>query len=235
MLDLNALRSYCEGFYGYGELEAPHWFISMEEGGGTSEKEIATRIEAWITRGCHELEDLKEYHQAIKIDKWFRVHPPIQKTWYATIRMLLILDGQLPSPALAQDFQRDSLAQFGGNSRLSPLFPLPSKSLDDWKYAAWTDAPTFDNRFSYRKNFEQMRVSHLASGISRARPRTVVFYGQSYRDYWHQISSIKFKPHSDGFEIGNTVETCFIICRHPAAQGVTNAYFDSIGRLLAAA
>ena len=235
MLDLKTLRSFCEGFYGYGELDAPHWFISMEEGGGTSEEEIATRIDAWIARGCLELEDLREYHHAINIDKWFREHPPIQRTWYATIRMLLILKGQLPSAALAQDFQRDHLARFGGNSRLSPLFPLPSKSLDDWKYASWADTDTFGDRNSYRRKFEQLRVSHLASSIARVRPRTVVFYGQSYRDYWHQIAPVKFTPNSDGFAVGSTDGTRFVICRHPAAQGNTNDYFDTIGRLLAAA
>jgi hypothetical protein len=102
MLDQHALNEFCENFYGYGEAHAPHWFISMEEGGGNSPEEVAARIGVWKVRGATELEDLGEYHRAIGVDKWFTSHPPIQKTWYASIRILLVLLGHLPTPELAR-------------------------------------------------------------------------------------------------------------------------------------
>ena len=234
MLDQDTLQSFCESFYGYGEADAPHWFVSMEEGGGTSEEEIATRIGTWVSRGRREIEDLNEYHHAININKWFSAHPPLQKTWYATVRMLLILGGHHPSTDLARHFQRDHLARHGGNNRLSPLFPLPSRSLDDWNYAAWVDGAAFGDRASYRSHLENVRVNHLAAGIIRARPRTVVFYGQSYGEYWRKIAAVDFQRNVDGIELAANTYTQFVICNHPATQGIANEYFDAIGRSLAA-
>ena len=44
MLNPSLLQAFCEGFYGYGAADARHWFISMEEGGGTSEQEIQAYV-----------------------------------------------------------------------------------------------------------------------------------------------------------------------------------------------
>ncbi len=35
-LDDALLEAYMDGFYGYGNLAGPYWFIGMEEGGGDS-------------------------------------------------------------------------------------------------------------------------------------------------------------------------------------------------------
>ncbi len=235
MLKPDDLRSFCQNFYGYGEQSAPHWFISMEEGGGTSEPEIQMRLDAWISRGRRELEDAGEYHDAIHLGKWFASHPPIQRTWSASIRMLLIFGGVQPTTERVREYQRTTLGRKGGVSRLSPLFPLPAKSIDHWHYGEWTDDNDFSNRRSYRKFLERVRTRHLSEQIRQFAPRTVVFYGQSYMEYWHAIAGLQFTHISDGFAIAKNVGTRFVICKHPAVQGITNEYFETIGRRLAAA
>lgn len=232
MLDRVALKAYCESFYGYGDASAPHWFISMEEGGGSSEEEIATRISAWEARGRRELEDLPDYHRAIGINKWSSDYPPLQKTWYASIRILLILAGESPDIERSRRFQRGDLGRNIGNNRLSPLFPLPARSIDDWNYCAWVGDEQYSNRASYRRHLEKLRTEHLRNGIETTKPRTVVFYGQSYRDYWRQIAGVTFERCRDDWEVGSNGSTQFVICRHPAAQGVANEYFNAIGRFL---
>ena len=44
MLDDKLLEKYIHNFYGYGNLNSSFWFISLEEGGGHSEKEIQKLI-----------------------------------------------------------------------------------------------------------------------------------------------------------------------------------------------
>ena len=235
MLDLKALRSFCEGFYGYGELEAPHWFISMEEGGGNSEKEVSLRLNAWDTRGRRELEEIHDYHRAIGLDKWFSERPPIQKTWAASIRMLLAMEGHDTDRESVRMYQRDQLARRGGAIRLSPLFPLPSKSIAEWNYSAWSTSTRLSDRAAYKQNLELERVEHLRHQISQHAPRTVTFFGASYMKYWESIANINLQLSAEGFRIGRMGRTKLIVCNHPATQGIQNEYFIVAAHALRAA
>ena len=62
MLNDDVLLKYIHNFYGYGSFNADYWFISLEEGGGHSEKEIQNRLNVWEKRGSKQLEDCRSYH-----------------------------------------------------------------------------------------------------------------------------------------------------------------------------
>ncbi len=220
------------GFFGYGVADAGHWFISMEEGGGTTEEEIGLRLGAWDARGRRELEEIDEYHRAIGLGKWFSPHPPIQKTWAASIRIVLAMDGLSTAVENVRIFQRDSLARRGGKTRLSPLFPLPSMSLDHWKYSEWSGATELKDRASYKQHVEAARVTQLAESVGKFRPRTVVFFGSSYLSYWERIAGVEFTATPEGLLVATSNGTRFIVCKHPATQGMTNAYFLSAAAAL---
>jgi hypothetical protein len=235
MLNPTLLQAFCTGFYGYGAADANHWFVSMEEGGGNTEQEIQARLGAWDGRGRREIEEIDEFHRAIGQDKWFTYHPPIQKTWAAAIRMVLAIDGKATDLESVRAYQRDWLARAGGETRLSPLFPLPSKSIDHWNYEAWSGAQQFANRRSYKEHFESLRIEHLRKAILGSAPLTVSFFGASYFEYWARIAKSDFRVSSDGLQFGRMGSTKFVVCNHPATQGITNEYFISAAQVLGAA
>jgi hypothetical protein len=232
MLNATLLQSFCTGFFGYGTNGADHWFISMEEGGGGSESEIEARLQAWDKRGRQELEEIHQYHHAIGQGKWFEGHPPIQRTWAAAIRMVLAFDGLSTSTETVRAYQRDRLGRQGGSTKLSPLFPLPSKSLDHWNYGAWSNDAVLADRTSYRRRFESLRIEHIAKSISDMRPKTVTFFGASYKDYWTRIAATNFSFDATGISIARKNGTKFVICKHPATQGITTAYFLEAAKTL---
>lgn len=234
MLNQSLLEGFCESFFGYGAASASYWFISMEEGGGTTEQEVQARLNAWEIRGCRELEDIDAYHRAIGQDKWFQLHPPIQRTWAAMIRVVLAHSGEKADVESVRAYQRDRLARAGGETRLSPLFPLPAKSLDDWQYGKWSGSERLSSRANYRAALESRRVTHLASAIAELGPPRVVFFGLSYLNYWSQIAGIPLQPVGNIAHIGATEQTRFVACRHPATKGISNEYFSRIGAALKA-
>ena len=221
MLQHSELKDFCESFYGYGDASASKWFVSMEEGGGNTEDEIQTRVSSWIARGRRELEDAQAYHRLIGLGHWFDLRPKIQKTWAASIRMLLVLEGRPTDRESVRAFQRGRLGGINSGHRLTPLFPLPSKSLDHWNYGEWTESPELRSRQMYRSNFEALRKSRIAEAIAATGPKSVVFYGTSYRAYWSSIANTIFQVNPDGYEIGQRDGTYYVICKHPAVQGVS--------------
>jgi hypothetical protein len=229
MLNPTLLRDFCSSFYGYGALDAAHWFISMEEGGGGSEQEIETRINVWLARGRTELDDIAEYHHDINQTKWFSPHPPIQRTWAAMIRVVLSFDSLATDVETVRVYQRDRLGRREGLMRLSPLLPLPSKSLNHWHYDAWTQDQAFVSRVKYRDMFADTRVKHLSQATRTLQPKTVTFLVLSYMEYWQQIASTKLVAHDELGYVGKANGTSFIACKHPAVKGVPNEYFVQVG------
>lgn len=53
------------GFCGYGNYDAEHWLLGMEEGSGGSVDEIARRLDAWQSQGEPELADVVTFSTAI--------------------------------------------------------------------------------------------------------------------------------------------------------------------------
>ncbi len=235
MFDSLQLKDFCENFYGYGDISASRWFISMEEGGGDTKNEIAKRVSTWLSRGRQELEDAQEYCREIGLGHWFDSHPKIQKTWAASIRILLAIKDRPIDTESVREFQRTRLGRLDCGHRLTPLFPLPSKSVDQWNYGKWTDSPDFKSRKKYQSKFETVRTSRISAAIASHKPASIVFYGTSYSHYWKSISKAVFKSDPGGYNIAQTGETSYIICKHPAVQGISNEYFKSIGHRLASA
>lgn len=232
MLDPNVLKAFCSGFYGYGAPDVPYWFITMEEGGGKTEVEVQTRLTAWKSRGSRELEEIHEFHRAINQASWFECRPKIQKTWAAAIRMVLIAEGKVPTTEGVRLFQRDRLARSGGNTRLSPLFPLPAQSLDHWNYSTWANDATFASRSQYKVELERARIEHLSEAIRKHEPSFVAFFGTSYLESWSRIAGIHMTPIDDALHYGRTSATKFIVCRHPTFHGVPHSHFEGAAHVL---
>ncbi|MGA2880047.1 MAG: hypothetical protein ABSG13_13955 [Bryobacteraceae bacterium] len=68
MLNSELIHSHMETFAGYGNADAPHWFIDMEEGGNADGAFLLKRFNTWSTRGRLIFEDLRNYH--LRTSQW---------------------------------------------------------------------------------------------------------------------------------------------------------------------
>lgn len=134
-LDDKTVKAFIEGFFGYGNWAAPIWFVGMEEGGGESVAEIRRRIDAWSSRGQHDLEDLVEYHEAIGVMKHLGERAKLQPTWSKLVHVLLGIRGDVATPATVREYQTTNWGRRNGASCLIELLPLPSPGISDWIYS----------------------------------------------------------------------------------------------------
>lgn len=221
MLDNNALRGFIDHFFGYGELEAPIWFIGMEEGGGASQDEIEARLATWVARGRPQVDDLAEFHLAFGDGSRFVENAPIQSTWKELIRVMLLLNGKTPTRETMRAYQIAEFGRKGNGVALLELLPLPKPSLKAWPYAAWTCPNSFPELHtvdSYKDQVIPQRIAAIRELIAQHAPKAVVFYGKKYLAHWEAISGAEFvdalAPHY--VDVGNTT---FVLLPHPVAFG----------------
>lgn len=230
MLDDTLLSGFSETFFGYGSLNAPAWFIGMEEGGGASEEEIAKRLSAWRSLGEGKLVDLVKFHRAIGEDRWFSPNARLQPTWSKLIRLILSWKGKQVSRQAILDFQTSSLGQESGEAALLELLPLPSPSVGNWGYSDWSNLSWIQSREDYRIHLVDKRISGLRQLIEEHHPKLVVFYGRTYEANWSKLTGIDFASGANT-EASWTLKgmTQFCSLPHPTAYGVTNRLFEGAG------
>lgn len=236
MIDNQTLSDFSRGFYGYGTYDAPFWFVGMEEGGGNSERDISARLQAWIARGCRELEDVAEYHQAIGITKHWTEVPVLQPTWARLIRIVLSYRVGTTSTEQVREYQRSRLGRPNGETCLIELLPLPSPGTNRWLYGDLSSVPELQARETYVRSFSAWRAEHIRSRLSEHKPAFVIFYGMKYMSSWEAISQMALKRAAGrDFHTASQGGTTFIAAKHPAAHGASNEYFHSIGQWMATA
>ena len=233
MLDDSLLDDFIHSFFGYGSDSADLWFIGMEEGGGTTEAEIARRLSFWQSRGQNELEDVCAYHEALGMADFFREPVKLQRTWAQLCRMALSAQGEPDDLAAVKAFQKDRLGRWNSSNCLMELLPLPSPGTGQWLYPNWSNLRFLSSREGYKDRVLPMRIRSLKQRIEERQPFCVVFYGSVYRDYWQTIAGSAFtRIDPDGYGWVKKNGTNFLITQHPAAKGITNQYFQSVGKFL---
>lgn len=242
MIDTQLLQKFIFGFYGYGNYAAKYWFIGMEEHVGEKEdsEELETKFDAklklWKARGYKELEDLVDYLTDLGNTR-FNEPVALVPTWSKIIQVLYGIEGQDPSIAQVKEYQKSKLArEKPGESCLIELLPLPSRNINDWPtaYAKYSTTLQFlVSRHEYKKHVRSKRIAFLKRKIEECRPKAVVFYGVGFQEHYEEIAGVGFQPTRDGILKGKNRHTFFAIAKHPVAHGVTNAYFNQIGRMIA--
>jgi hypothetical protein len=233
MLNDELLEAFIQRFYGYGSYTALTWFIGMEEGGGHSEAEIAQRLHVWDDRHRHEVEDLAQYHAALGITRYFDAAPALQTTWAKLIRTQLAEDSSPISTSAIREFQRSVWGTWYGGTCLLELMPLPSRNLKHWPYGQMSAIPYLQSRETYLNTVVSHRIETMQQRILQYRPDSVVFYGMQYREWWERIAGVPLAPMPDHAMMwGENEDTNFLVLKHPAAVGATNAYYEDAGRLL---
>jgi hypothetical protein len=236
MFDDQLLQAFINGHYGYGDYHAKYWFVGMEERGGKSPKDISQRLNAWDKLGRNELDDVVEFHREIGINKHFVEPVVLQPTWNKIIRVLLSIEEHHPTTtAEVKAYQKNQLARKNGKSCLVELLPLPSPKANAWlHYDKYSRLPFLKTRPEYVGQVKPRRIEDLRCRIEQYKPEVVVFYGIRYEEDYLQIAGVEFKVNSDGVKVGKNNDTVFVMTAHPIAHGVTNAYFNQIGQMIAA-
>jgi hypothetical protein len=235
-LDNQTLKRFMTTFYGSGNYEGNYWFVGMEEGGGSSLEKVYTRIRAWQDLGEAELVDIVDFHHLIHHPEYFRNPVKLQRTWMQQARIVLASKEHASTTDAVKVYQRDRIGRKGDETCLLELLPFPSPHSSTWHYASWSDIWFLQDRALYQKYCLPQRMCHLHERVHEYQPKLITFCGTSYIPYWKLIAGkdVLFDDQG-GFWVGNSRGTIFVIVKHPAARGITNAYFEDVGRFIRSA
>lgn len=238
LFDDDLLQSFTDTFYGYGNYQGRYWFVGMEEGGGGSFEEIARKLSAWDTRGQKELESFGESSSESAQSKHFTDQPKSQATWNKLIRILLSIEGEIPSLDAVKTYQATRWGRSDSDNCLLELLPLPSPSTGKWLYGNHSALPHLGTREAYGNHYAEQRSLHIKSRIEEYEPDVVVFYGfdEWYRQWWKLIAGVEFTLANVGGHkayLGSNGHTVFAIVKHPVTRGISKEYFHQIGRIIA--
>jgi hypothetical protein len=177
-------RVLAENCYGYGNWNAPYWFVGPEQGQGDWEDgKLERRYRAFIELGKDGLSDCFNFHQHIGETRWCS---ELQSTWKRLILILLAYKGLPTENDKILSYQCRDLGNATGETCVIELSGLPAKNF----------SVTRD-----RKSFREKRIQEILSKARAAKPKFIVIYGKSQRKYWENIESnepnlnIRFEPH----------------------------------------
>ncbi len=235
MLDDQLLETFMHGFYGYGNYQAPYWFIGMEEGGEATFEDIAKQLEIWDAWGRKELLDVAKFASAMdkkQMKRLYDDHPSLQKTWRNLIRVFLTAEGRPADNETMRQYQKKSWGTEGGETCVVELMPLPSPGINSWLYKDISRLPYLTSREIYLEHLVNSRIAHLQNKIMRFQPRAVVCYGSKYDNHWKRLTEVDdWKKSPEGINYSENNCTLFISTKHPTRS--TNEHFLNIGKLIA--
>lgn len=219
------LNDYIHGFFGYGSLSAPLWFIGMEE--GTGQETLDQRLQAWKDLGSEATLDIRLFHERIGETRWFSMAPAIQRTWRRLIIVTLHYRGVSADKERIRSYQAAELAR--QSEALLEVMPLPHKSLRQWDHQG-----LFPSRSDYLSALAPQRLAVLQKAISTHTPKAVVMYGTTppYPDYWRALAGGPLTSTEQGWSFRRSSETLYVVCQHPVAHGITDQYYECIGDFL---
>ena len=230
-IDEQLLR-FVDNFWGYGSLSASYWFIGMEEGGGDSWRVVLDQLEAWEGGGAPQMARFRPPQTQLNSNRWFGPDARIQPYWGKIIRVRLAAEGRKCDRDSVRDYQVNQLAAPHGDTCLLELLPLPSPSTKDWIYGRHSSLSLLKNRPAYLAELVPRRVHALRSLISEHRPPYVIFVGLSYAKLWNSVAGTDLPTRPERPVTCPGSPTRMVISRHPSSRGVTNEYFEQIGRAL---
>lgn len=226
MITANIIQKRLELFWGYGNFEAPVWFVGMEEGLGknTSVKELEARFVA--ADGKMTVDMRRDMAQVPDHIRFFKESAPVQASWKYPIALYLYLKNRKePSKQDIRDYQMYML----GDSELKndaaiELMPLPSHKAneDTWIYDKY-GIFGLGSRSEYLNAYKPKRVRELANLIEIHSPKLVIFYSKSYLPDWIQIIGEKPKEIISQMYFIKNCKTSFCVIPQGVARGMSYA------------
>jgi len=209
-------------FVGYGRLDAPVWFLGMEEAGG-GEENLYARLK------FRTVEDCAEAHRILGITKHHWGRRVIQRTWRGMCYIMLRLNNQTAGAENIRNYQAEYLGRFGGQTLLVELMPIPKSSIGAWGYEELI--PQYASREDYYQKAKPRRLAYLQGLIRESHPKIVIGYGKSYwLEYQALFSDLKFTPNGQ-FLVGKATELTVVLTDHFTAQSM-NGKLDEVVDIL---
>ncbi len=199
MKDKN-LEDYINSFFGFGNLNAPIWFIGKEEAGEA--KDITSRVTGWVKLGRPNIADNYEFHsefanQLGKSNKFkylFRgKNANLQPTWNGLIKLQFAIEkGKFVSEEILKEFQSYKFGRKDSQNAILELFPLPSSNHNRHDYSKVSNLTYLENKKVYKTKITSSRIEYLKNKIIEKKPKFVVFYATSkeFIAYWKRIVNV---------------------------------------------
>jgi len=195
----------------------------------THGSDIQKRVEARLHLGRETgLSDCREFHYRIGDERWHRKKPPaeLQSTWRRLMLLLMTFLGESADNDSLRKYQSEHWGMQKDKTCVSELFGLPAPNFKAYEALM-------------RKLFKQeeiddilqKRIGFLREKICEHKPELVVMYGRGARKKWREIAGCPL-PDDKILKIGSTMMVSAI---HPTARGVTDAYWEELGKRLCAA
>lgn len=219
--------------WGYGDLQAPIWFIGMEEGGEHTPEAFNALLDEWAQNGRPNVRDICPGNKST-LNPWFNTdRPRIQRTWGKLIRATLTAKERKVTLEAIRHYQRFDFARPSGETCLLELMPLPAPNISTWPYADQSDLPSLASRKEYLREWLPYRTNALANLIKTYCPKIVVFYSLQYFTHWQAVTGKYFSWTQVDFGFNTQWQTTRFFCtKHPTGFGVTNASFDQLGEAM---
>lgn len=190
-------------FLGYGRLDAPVWFLGMEEAGGGEDN---LRVRSTFDQ----VEDLREAHMKLGITHHHEGKRRIQRTWNMMCEFMLRIEGNTsPTTEDRRTYQGDHLGRVHGDSLILELLPIPKPRTSSWDYPL--TFPEYPNVEAYRQEQIPARIALLSHLALDHRPRVIVAYGKANWPYYRQIVSEATFSERNGFETRVQRDTLMIL------------------------
>ncbi|TAK13594.1 MAG: hypothetical protein EPO32_04690 [Anaerolineae bacterium] len=234
MLDPQLLEAFAFGFFGYGNPDAPIWFVGLEESGGKTLEDAQRRMLTWARRGKRTFEDVADYHRELNDQTRFDSNPTIQPTWGKLIRLQLAFQGiRNVTVETVRDYQQTILGRENCNELLIELYPLPSPGKNIWRYNEFSPLRWLADRAAYQQYLFEYRTQSISKFIGGHRPAAVVFYCKTEKQSWQTIADTHFEENKElDILVSKKAKTVFVVSKHPVSVGVSNGYFEQIGTYL---
>lgn len=234
MIDKELIEGRLQKFWGYGNLDAPVWFVGMDE-----------RLDP--LEGQEMLEKQFRYAEGNMIDgmlganrsranEWkhlanmgpFLPGAELQATWKYPIALYLYLRSRVRLSVdervkVLREYQIKMLADADKKEtatlELSPL-PCPSTREEDWLYGDY-DVKGLSSRKEYEKNYLHNRALRLRELIQGHTPKLVIFYSMGYLPHWEEVMGVRLQKITRRTLFAGTQDTAFCIIPNGGQSGLS--------------
>jgi len=213
------IETMARDFYGFGNWNAPYWFIGPEPGGSNNE----VRAKAFKELGCDGLCDCKRFHEEIEVLDWHHNRnyygtPKLQSTWRRLILLLMAYlneyaDNYFPDDEKLRIYQRDHWGRSNGDSCVIELAGLSSKN----------EAESTHTNRDINQKYLVGRISKIRNRMQSSSKtlQLVVVYGKAGQKDWTQAKMQWEKITGHALEFKHAVKsdnTVYVFTPHPQAH-----------------
>ena len=234
MMNKELIQNRIDNFWGYGSLDAPVWFVGIEERfdkekfGVEMLEEQFKYAEANIDNGILDASRSKisEWKHLANMEPFLPYGKP-QSTWRLPIALYLYFSNKTyPTKESILDFQRNVLAD-GDKKEVATieLSSLPAFSTNDWSFYDKYEILELRSRKEYERYYLPRRAEQLGELVKLHKPKLVIFYSSnksSHLPRWREVIGDELETVTDhdkrlAMYFAQTVDTSFCVIPQPTA------------------